>query len=104
MSIINLLRTERKSTKSSESQYAIMKLQRNLHFLQASVLVRTVTRVAVTMTFFCVMKVKAKVNQMMTVIPYQYKKAHQQEVAAEQDTGPQDVLISLSEQELLTEV
>ena len=68
LSIINLARTERKSTKSSESQYTIMKLQRNLHFLQASVLVRTVMRVTVTMTLFCVMKVKAKVNQMMTVI------------------------------------
>ena len=45
-----------------------MKLQRNLHFLQASVLMRTVMRVTVTMTLFCVMKVKAKVNQMMTVI------------------------------------
>ena len=59
----------------------MMKLQRNLHFLQASVLVRTV-RVAVTMTLFFVMKVKAKVNQMMTAILYQYKKVHQQEVAA----------------------
>ena len=39
-----------------------MKLQRNLHFLQASVLVRTVMRVTVTMTLVCVMKVKAKVN------------------------------------------
>ena len=44
----------------------IMKLQKNLHFLQASVLVRTVMRVTVTMTLFGVMKVK--VNQMMTVI------------------------------------
>ena len=34
---------EGKSTKSSESQYTIMKLERNLHFLQASVLVRTVS-------------------------------------------------------------
>ena len=59
---------ERKSTKSSELQYTIVKLQRNLHFLQASVLVRTVMKVTVTMTLFCVMKVKAKVNQMMTVI------------------------------------
>ena len=68
MSIINLARTERKSTKSSESQYTIMRLQRNLHFLQASVLVRTVVTVTVTMTMtlFCVMKVIAKVNQMMT--------------------------------------
>ena len=33
-----------------------------------TVLVRTVMRVTVTMTLFCVMKVKAKVNQMMTVI------------------------------------
>ena len=58
----------KKIVKISESQYTIMKLQRNLHFLQASVLVRTVMRVTVTMTLFCVMKVKAKVNQMMTVI------------------------------------
>ena len=76
MSIINLLRTERKSTKSRESQYTIMKLQRNLHFLQASVLARTVMRVTVTMTLFCVMKVKAKVNQMMTVILYNNTKRH----------------------------
>ena len=34
---------EGKTTKSSESQYTIVKLQRNLHFLQASVLVRTVS-------------------------------------------------------------
>ena len=40
-------------------------------------------RVTVTMTLFCVMKVKAKVIQMMTAILQQYKKAHQQEVAAE---------------------
>ena len=58
----------KKIDKASESQYTIVKLQRNLHFLQASVLVRTVMRVTVTMTLFCVMKVKAKVNQMMTVI------------------------------------
>ena len=45
-----------------------MKLQRNLHFLQASVFVRTARRVIVTMALFCVMKEKAKVNQMMTVI------------------------------------
>ena len=37
-------------------------------FLQAPVLVRTVMTVTVTMALFCVMKVKAKVNQMMTVI------------------------------------
>ena len=30
--------------------------------------VRTVMRVTVTMTLFCVIKVKAKVNQMMTVV------------------------------------
>ena len=44
---------------------------RNLHFLLASVLVRTVMTVicmTVTMTLLCVMKVKAKVNQMMTLI------------------------------------
>ena len=64
----NLVRTERKSTKSSESQYTIMKLQRNLHFLQASVLVRTVMSVTMTMTLFCVMKVKAKVNQMTVIM------------------------------------
>ena len=40
-------------------------------------------RVTVTTTLFCVMKVKATVNQMMTVTLQQYKKAHQQEVAAE---------------------
>ena len=50
------------------------------------------------------MKVKTNVNQMMTVILWQYKKANQQEVAADQDTGPQDTLISFSEQELLIEV
>ena len=58
----------KKIVKISESQYTIMKLQRNLHFLQVSLLVRLVMRVTVTMTLFCVMKVKAKVNQMMTVI------------------------------------
>ena len=52
----------KKIVKISESQYTIMKLQRNLHFLQVSVLVRTVMRVTMTMTLFCVMKVKAKVN------------------------------------------
>ena len=75
----------------------IVKLQGNLYFLQSSVLVSTVMRVTVTMTLLCVMKVKAKVNQMMTVIQAQ---------AAEWDmyTGPQDALISFSEQELLIEV
>ena len=76
MSIINLVRAKRKSTKSSESQYTIMKLQRNLHFLQASVSVRTVMRVTVKMTLFCVIKVKAKVNQMVTVILYNNTKRH----------------------------
>lgn len=58
---------ERKLTKSSESQYTITS-KKSTYFLQASVLVRTVMRVTVTMALFCVMKVKAKVNQMMTVI------------------------------------
>ena len=47
--------------KLSNNGKKIDKIKRiNLHFLQASVLVRTVMRVTVTMTLFCVIKVKAK--------------------------------------------
>ena len=48
-------------TKSGESQFTIMKLQRDLLYLQALGLVGTAMRVTVTKTlfYFCVIKVKA---------------------------------------------
>ena len=46
-------RRERKLTKSGESQCTITELQVVLHVLQASPLLRTVRRVTVTMTLFC---------------------------------------------------